>query len=75
MGHATLSGKVAHLGKEGQDPNAIRDTLMQFMIFKDASEIIQVSNYGWGSGFSETAAILGQAPLVKVSFQSIEKKE
>jgi hypothetical protein len=75
MGHATLSGKVAHLGKEGQDPNAIRDTLLQFMIFKDASEIIQVSNYGWGSGFSETAAILGQAPLVKVSFQSIEKKE
>jgi hypothetical protein len=71
IGYTTLTGAIAHLGKENQDLTAIRDTLTQFMVFRDANEIIQVSNYGWGSGFSETAAILGQVRLSKRKLKSI----
>ena len=44
---------------------------MQFLILKDAKEIIQASNYGWGSGFSETAALLGQKQILKITMSQL----
>jgi hypothetical protein len=70
-GHKLLPGKVAHFGLENPDKTALRDTLLQFFTLKDAVMIHQISNYGWGSGFSDTAAILGDTQVNKLGVRDL----
>lgn len=72
-GFKILSGKVVHLGIENEDLEGVQDTLLQFTVLMRASTIYQFSNYGWGSGFSETASILGVVQLKKFSYNPSEK--
>lgn len=66
-----LPGSVAHFGLENPDRSALRDTLFQFFTLKDAENIHQISSYGWGSGFSETAAVLGRKKLIKIGIRDL----
>ena len=72
-GFFTLNGHTAHFGRENQDLLGIEDTLINFMIIKSARHIYQASNYGWGSGFSECAGLLGQVPITKLSIDEITR--
>jgi hypothetical protein len=43
----------------------IKDTLIDFVILSKASHIIQLSDYHWGSGFSDSCATLYNIPIEK----------
>lgn len=70
-GVPVLSGRVAHFGMMNPELLAVKDTLMQFFTMRGAQSITQISAYGWGSGFSETAAVLGRVPVKKIRLHEI----
>jgi uncharacterized protein (DUF2164 family) len=43
----------------------MKDTMIDFALLCGASNIVQYSNYGWGSGFSDRAAELYNIPVYK----------
>jgi hypothetical protein len=59
-------GEAAHTGY-GTEGGAVRQTLLEFFLLLNSEKIIQISKNSWGSGFSETAAILGDVPINKVN--------
>jgi hypothetical protein len=54
--------KLAHTGVN-KDPDAIRDTLMEFLLLTKASSIQSFSIYGWKSGFVSIAERVYNVPL------------
>jgi hypothetical protein len=71
VGLGVLPGKITHFGMENPNPVAVRDTLLQFLTIREAQQITQISAYGWGSGFSQTAAILGRVAIEKINLLDI----
>lgn len=58
-------GKSAHLGGNVDDKSAIMDTLLDFHMIARSAGIIQFSQYGWGSGFSDSCAALYNIPILR----------
>jgi hypothetical protein len=56
--------QIVHLGQKTEaDLDQIRDTLFDFYMMSNATEIVQLSVYSWGSGFSEWCAKIYDLPL------------
>lgn len=67
QGLKSFKSNPVHLGDGRNSPQQVFGTLLEFLILAKAGHIIQISNYDWGSGFSEIAAIYGGAGLSKIS--------
>jgi len=77
-GHSNVCfaySKIVHLGGESishnnstkiTDTQAIVDTLTDFFMMTKSSTIISLSEYEWGSCFSEMASCLYGVPLIKM---------
>jgi len=61
---------VCHLGKQSCSKETVKDTLFDFFLMAQSAEILQVSVYQWGSGFSEWASRLFDIPLRKTLLRS-----
>lgn len=61
-----VPGEAGHTGYTTES-GAVKQTLIEFFLLLNSEKIIQISNHSWGSGFSETAAILGDIPINKVN--------
>jgi hypothetical protein len=66
LGFKTFKGVPTHTGDSRISLQSTRETLRDFNGLLKAKRIIQISNLPWGSGFSETASILGGIPISKV---------
>jgi hypothetical protein len=66
LGFKTFKGVPTHTGDSRISLQSARETLRDFNGLLKAKRIIQISNLPWGSGFSETASILGGIPISKV---------
>lgn len=51
--------------KHTKDDDDLKDTMIDFFMLCGASEIVQHSNYRWGSGFSDRASDLYNIPIFK----------
>lgn len=66
LGFKTFQGEPAHTGDSRISLQSVRETMRDFNGLLKARRIIQISSLSWGSGFSETASILGEIPISKV---------
>jgi hypothetical protein len=62
-----VPGEAAHTGYAADAGSAVRQTLLEFFLLLNSEKIIQISNHSWGSGFSETASILGGVPMNRIN--------
>ncbi len=65
-GFKTFKGTPTHSGDSRITLQSARETMRDYFGLLNSERIIQISNLAWGSGFSETAAILGDIPISKV---------
>jgi len=65
---ASYTGKICHTGLDEIQPlDSVRDTMLDFFLMSKASDIVTLSPYDWGSGFSIQCAKLYNIPYsVKV---------
>jgi hypothetical protein len=61
-----LPGSAAHTGYGDVQGEGLEQTLSEFFLLLHSEKIIQISKHSWGSGFSETASILGGVPINKI---------
>ena len=66
-GLKVTNGLVAHTGFALNQDVALENTLMEFFLLMNSEKIIQFSAHSWGSGFSESAALLAGIPLDRIS--------
>lgn len=62
--------KIAHLGEQKNLSNldeAIKNTLLDFYLMSYSTNIIAISPYTWGSGFSEWCGVLHNIPYQKIN--------
>ena len=59
----------AHLGHHSINKDGVRDTLIEFFIMSTANRILQFSEYGWGSGFSDTISKIYDIPITHITLQ------
>jgi hypothetical protein len=67
IGIVVVEGSPGHTGFSSNNFSSMETTLIEFLILMNSEKIIQLSNHSWGSGFSETAAILGNVPIDKIA--------
>ena len=65
-GMNVLPGSAAHTGFGDVQGEGLEQTLLEFYLLLHSEKIIQISKHSWGSGFSETASILGGVPINKI---------
>ena len=66
-GLKVTQGSIAHTGFSLNKEDSIENTLKEFYLLMHSEKIIQFSTLSWGSGFSETSAILAGVPLDKIN--------
>jgi len=54
-----------HVGQNTHTANECIDTMAEFMLMTTSKRIVQLSVYGWGSGFSETAHNIYDIPITR----------
>ena len=54
-----------HIGLNTTSLKECEDTMLEFMLMTSSSDIIQLSVYKWGSGFSDIINALYDKPLIK----------
>jgi len=59
--------QVKHTSDTCATPQNILETLVEFFLMSRAKAIFSMSTYGWGSGFSQMAAEIGQVPITKIT--------
>lgn len=62
--------KIAHLGEQKNLNNldeAIKNTLLDFYLMSYSTNIISISPYNWGSGFSEWCGVVHNIPYQKIN--------
>lgn len=58
--------KITHMGENFvKTDETVKNTLLDFFIMSKAKDILSISNYSWGSGFSEMCALTYNVPLQK----------
>uniref|UniRef100_A0A6C0B1L5 Uncharacterized protein n=1 Tax=viral metagenome TaxID=1070528 RepID=A0A6C0B1L5_9ZZZZ len=58
--------EITHLGETGNHSDrAIMYTMLDFYIMASSNKIISISNYEWGSGFSQWCSAIYNIPLLK----------
>ena len=65
-GMNVLPGAAAHTGYGVAQGEGLEQTLLEFFLLLHSEKIIQISKHSWGSGFSETASMLGGVPINKI---------
>jgi hypothetical protein len=65
-GVKTSNSNPVHLGTEGSEAMDVLETLVEFFLISKSRHIVQISAYGWGSGFSELAALMGETAITKI---------
>lgn len=69
LGYKSMCLNKAHLGHHNINRDGVRDTLIEFFIMTTANRIIQFSEYGWGSGFSDTVSKIYNIPIGHISLE------
>lgn len=54
-----------------ESSESLLDMLQEYICLVNARSIVQISVYDWGSGFSETAAIIGGSKITQLKIESI----
>lgn len=58
--------EVTHLGETGNHSDrAVMYTMLDFYIMAESNNIVSISNYEWGSGFSQWCSAMYNIPIVK----------
>ena len=60
-------GTVEHSGSDKSNEGTIKLTMLDYFSLMNCKSIIQISDYSWGSSFSDSAAILFSKPIKKIS--------
>jgi hypothetical protein len=58
--------EVTHLGETGNHSDrAVMYTMLDFFIMSASNKIVSISNYEWGSGFSQWCSAMYNIPIIK----------
>jgi hypothetical protein len=66
-------GTVEHSGSNKSTEGVIELTMLDYVSFMYCKSIIQISDYSWGSSFSDSAAILFDKPIQRISVDDLLK--
>lgn len=72
LGFATSLKSIRHFNAQTSDQDDQLITMLEeFMLMASATHVIQFSVYSWGSGFSESACMVGGGKLSRFQIESI----
>ena len=72
-GIRTGSISSTHFGDSRGSKESIQETLVDFFLLLGARKVIQISNYSWGSGFSDIPCMLFEIPIERHQISEIWK--
>lgn len=64
-------GTVEHSGSDKSSEGTIKLTMLDYLSLMNCKSIIQISNYSWGSSFSDSAAILFSKHIQRISVDEL----
>jgi hypothetical protein len=68
----TTDSHVVHFNsKEEANQNLTLNMLQEYLTLVGAKQIIQLSSYSWGSGFSESASMVGRNKITRIQLKSM----
>lgn len=70
-GIQTGSTGATHFGDSRGSIESIQETLVDFFLLLGAKKIVQLSNYSWGSSFSDIPSLLMNIPIEKYALSEI----